>query len=279
MIGSRKKMLGVKLIILLAGVNAVFGHGYFVRPESRISQCNKGQSRTPGLWWPTDGSGMPDQGCREAFQQTQHHSSFTNRMAYRFRFAGADRRRLETGGFMPLDQVCSVGNRFPAADVRTNWTRTPITVGINNNQAVIDFEFCATAPHNPARWFFYHHEHDVKDRPIRWDTLRYIGELGDTPLIHSPTTVPNCFIHDDPHNGVYRFRYQLPVARRGTYVVVWYSGEFFQSGGYVQCIDYERKVSPRASGSEPSPHPEPYDYVGEEERFNYGEVPSQFQDV
>lgn len=262
-------MWTAKLLILLAACShAVLGHGYFVNPESRISKCFMGQSRAPGLWWPENGSGIPDPGCREAFQRTGHRPSFENRMGYRFTFSGGDRKRLERGDFMPLHQVCSVGGRFPAADVNTTWTRIPITVGINNNQAMINFEFCATAPHNPARWFFYHHEYDVKDRPIRWDTLRYMGEIGDTPLIRSPTTVPNCFIHDAPHNGVYRFTYPLPVARRGTYVIVWYSGPFFQEGGYVQCIDYERKVSPHGYGSDPPSHPTPYDYVGEEAEYS-----------
>lgn len=265
-------MIVAKLFVLcVLSTVGVYGHGYFVNPESRISKCNMGQARTPGLWWPTNGANMPDPACREAFQQTWHHASFTDRMAYRFIFSRGDRHRLETGGFLPLDKVCSVGGQFPAADVKTNWTRIPVNVGINNNQAVIDFEFCATAPHNPARWFFYHHEHDVLDVPIRWDTLRFVGELGDTPLIYSSTHVPNCFIHDNPHNGVYRFKFQLPVARRGTYVIVWYAGPRFMEGGYVQCIDYERNVTPLASGSDPSPNPDAYDYVGDEKQYLYSE--------
>lgn len=247
------------VLILTSLLAGVYGHGYFVHPESRISKCNMGMARTPGLWWPPDGSGMPDEACREAFQTTGHHGSFIDRMGYRFTWLNADRHSLERGLLLNVSQVCSVGGRFPAADVRANWKRVPIKVAMNRHDATIDFEFCATAPHNPARWFFYHHEYDVRDRPIRWDTLKYIGELGDTPLIRSATPVPNCFTHDDPHNGVYRFRYNLPVAKRGTYVIVWYAGAFFQHGGYVQCIDYERHVSSMGAGSG-DPIADPYDY-------------------
>lgn len=252
-----KKMLTAVLFASL--LVSVYGHGYFVSPESRISKCNHGQARTPGLWHPPGGSGMPDPGCREAFQATGHWPSFTDRMAYRFVWRGADRASLESGRLLNVTQVCSVGGRFPAADVVTKWSRTPIRIAKSHDTVVIDFEFCATAPHNPARWFFYHHKHDVLDVPMRWDTLDFIGELDDTPLIRSPTPVPNCFTHDDPHNGVYRFKFPLPVARRGTYVIVWYAGAFFQHGGYVQCIDYEAEVSPNGAGVG-DPMYDPYNY-------------------
>lgn len=251
------------LAALLSVVTSSHGHGYFAHPESRTSKCFEGLGFMPHLSWPADGSMIPDHACRTAFQETRSQSSFTDRMGYRFTFPGGDRHRLERGELLEDRKVCSVGGRFPAADVATNWRRIPISTGYNSHHALVHFEFCATAPHNPARWFVYHHAANSSEVGMRWSNLQFVQELGDTPLIRSSTPVANCFSHGQPHDRVYRFALDLPVARIGTYVIVWYAGPAFQEGGYVQCIDYARNVVSGQAGEEPICKQDPYAYEGE----------------
>jgi chitin-binding protein len=249
-----------EFVVLFAIVSCVLGHGYMVVPQARQSMCFEGQSHMPGLW----SGNIPDPACRAAFNYVRakgNPSPQEGTPAEVFQF----QQRNEFANFntapghnpnnypniVPNGEICSAGNNWPdrtsprqfgdktGLSVLAPWRKNTIRTNNIGGYQAVRFQYCATQPHNPSVWHVYYQPGDSSQTVIRWDTLSYLGEIGNILPRTSPTTIPNCFSNGVPHNIYYEFTIGIPMPiEGGTIVIAWQRidpvGEFF-----MECIDYQ----------------------------------------
>lgn len=252
------------LLLVSLFVTNIAGHGYL--PNSRTSSCFGGNSRVNGVW-----NGLPGNnqfpGCNEAFRDAiargvSGTNQFVSRMAYVGHNPGGRRDAFENGTLLANSEVCSSGSQrtyrisgsdFTSMDKPFPWTLHKIS----NRAGVTDVEliWCATAPHNPNRWFIYHFPHNPHHTAVTWDRLYFVGELENIPLTTSSTVIPGCFIHDSPHNLYYRIRVPVNLRQAGTLVIVQQTTGFFAFEFNINCLDYS--TGNNDPGTPPPPPPPP----------------------
>jgi predicted carbohydrate-binding protein with CBM5 and CBM33 domain len=253
-------MYAVKLLVLLF-VGYVHGHGYISVPHSRVSRCFLGNARVAGVW---TGGSTGDQGCDQAFRDALSRGSpsataqFTSRMAYVGQNLGGLRSAFENGQLLSNSEVCSAGSQatyrgtadFRSMDGAFGWYLNELPRS-NGRYTDVRLQFCATAPHNPNRWFIYHFKHDPRTVPVTWDRLEFVRELPNQDLLTTPGPLSSCFVHDSPHNSFYDLSVPLDLQAVGTIVVVQQTTGWFNYEYNINCVDY------RTGSSSPPPPPPP----------------------
>lgn len=262
--------------ILLAIACQISGHGFMTTPKSRIVQCfEDDQPLVPNLWWRDGGVDIINPGCKAAFQYLYNkYSNYPdNQLTATYPFTQSNEFANVNPNYAlgPMhvvdvtgnDNVCSAGavDRTKQFGDKSGFDQvadyTFNIINTDNNYADVEFVFCATAPHNPSKWWVYSTTNGFNPQTtkVTWDKLTFVGEVGDVPVKRSSTTIPYC-----TNGSYYKFTMTVPANPTGTYVVVWQRvdpvGEFF-----VSCMDY--KTKPNADlgvdhGEEESvPHPPP----------------------
>lgn len=253
---------------LLCGLSTVRPHGYLT--HSRVASCLSGPNDAntfPGLWWPEDGSGIPQPQCRAAAQYirtkylSQGSAYASDAMVYQFiqiaEFAnlnpnyndGPNSIRMVTGN----ENVCSGGavdnSQRPFGDksgfdIVSSWREYSLVPNLGNNFSHVELTFCVTADHAPSKWWVYEtvSGFDPHVHRLTWDRLRFVSELNNLPLKVGAENPAYCRT-----NRYYTINAAIELNPVGTIVLVWQRidpvGEFF-----IQCMDY-RNANPSHSPS------------------------------
>ncbi|MBH3409597.1 MULTISPECIES: lytic polysaccharide monooxygenase [Pseudomonas] len=179
-------------------------HGAMETPVARQLFCYKAQD----YYWPEDGSGIKDPGCRAAYQHV--YKKFGNDKAqaeYQFVQWSEVSKNIPEPGYedfknvkaaIPDGQLCSAGNSVakPAAlkphqtvndksglDVPAQW---PAHLLVKDNDNKVELVYYAQVPHSPGFWEIYITKpgFDRTKKALAWDDLEAepIAKFGDIPV-------------------------------------------------------------------------------------------------
>nr|AGS18777.1 GP37 [Pieris rapae granulovirus] len=229
------------LLMMFTMLESVFGHGYLVYPLARQRFCYNQQD----YYWPTDGTGIANSGCRKAFQHIYNKNKQNSAMAQAMfnqnteyaAVAGADYRNAThiKRNVVP-HTLCGAGadsydHRFgdkSGMDIATNeWFVNTMTY-----QLATDLYFCPTAIHEPSYFEVYvsKKEYDPNEAALLWSDLTLIHR-NVSKIVQKQLT--NC-----ESNRVYEINnVQLPY-RSGAFVIyVRWQREDIVGEGFYNCAD------------------------------------------
>lgn len=207
---------------VLCTASTAFGHGFTEFPKARQAICQA----QGGYWWPADGSGIPNQACRDAFLVSgyvpfvQEHEVAINVADYQN--ITAVKRAIPDG------QLCSAaGADKRGLDIASShWQKTTITLDANNE---FQLRFNAQTPHNPSFWEFYLSKpsFNADSDTLSWSDLDLIAEFDNTPYYTAPDG-----------NRYYDFQIQIPQGRQGQALLYTRWQRYDPAGeGFYNCSD------------------------------------------
>lgn len=194
-------------------------HGVVEFPIARQLKC----FQDGGFWWPADGSGVPNAGCREAFRRSgaypfQQWNEITG-FPQDYSSQASVEEAIKDG------TLCSAGDPKKAGlDVRsTQWHKTPI----KPQNGKIRMMYYATAAHNPSFVRIYLTKASyVYGDALRWSDLQLVYS-GAAP---APQTIggKRYYVYDVP----------IPAGRTGNAVLYtrWQRQDAGREGFY-NCSD------------------------------------------
>jgi chitin-binding protein len=191
-------MLGVLMLGVFSSAT-IQAHGAPASPVSRALKCYT----DGGFYWPTDGSGVPNAACRQAFLQSGT-LPFTDWPANSVNVADFNNPAAVRAA-IPDGLLCSAGQMGRAGQdaVSPDWHRTPIAP--ENGQIQLDYNL--TKDHVPSFFEFYLSKPGYSgDRPLAWDDLELVQTISDPTGYYLP-------------NGGYRLPVAIPQGREGDAVI------------------------------------------------------------
>ncbi|PSU08192.1 chitin-binding protein [Photobacterium ganghwense] len=147
-------------------------HGYTDFPKARQMFCVE----DGGYYWPTDGSGIPNQACRAIFQESGAYPFVQN---HEFSANVADYTDLNAVKAVVADgQLCygSDPKKSGMGVASGQWQRTAMQSG-----ETFQLKFRATAPHNPSFWEIYLSKpsYNAAHSRLAWDDVELIAKHGN----------------------------------------------------------------------------------------------------
>lgn len=163
-----KKTSLVILPLMLPGIisHQALAHGWTDYPKARQTICAEG----PGIWWPIDGSGIPNLACRAAF-----HKSGTYQFQQKNEFSANVSKYKDINRVKEVVKdglICSAGDtRKSGISIGSaDWQRTTMKSG-----EIFTLRYRATETHTPHFWEFYLSKpgYDANN-PLTWNDLEKI---------------------------------------------------------------------------------------------------------
>ncbi|EFA84504.1 phospholipid-binding protein [Heterostelium album PN500] len=153
----------LSVILFLAIAASVNGHGYTVYPPARQQICVSNNQNS--IWWPSDGSGIVDSWCRNAWNAVYNKYN-QNPSAAQTQFVQINEYAVLIPNYaqgLPAlkaavpSNICGAGASNANAQfgdksgfsIVNNWPSTKINAPVGANSVNITFTWCATAVHNP----------------------------------------------------------------------------------------------------------------------------------
>ncbi|WP_174990011.1 lytic polysaccharide monooxygenase [Pandoraea aquatica] len=225
------------MTLAAAASTAAYGHGAIESPMARQYQCKL----DGGHWQSSDGSAVPNAGCRAAWQilkDENPHRQFDQWNEFAG-FAPNQGQNLEdVKRTIPNGLLCAGGDptkRGMDAPQSAGFRKTEIQNG------KMTLTWYATATHNPSFMRAFITKPGWQNtQPLRWEDLEPIYE-GETPM---------------PVDDRYRYELQLPPGRTGDAIIysIWQRRDSGNEGFY-NCAD----VTFKGDGGPP---PSPWHYKG-----------------
>ncbi|KAF2073665.1 hypothetical protein CYY_005015 [Polysphondylium violaceum] len=236
------------LVFLIVCVSFTNGHGYGVGSlMSRQIKCTTSPSFS--IWWPEDGSGIGDLGCKNAFQYVKAKTGSAD--AARYQFVQKNEYSVlipnYAAGYSALTaavpkSLCSAGavsagGQFgdkSGMSIPNTWLLNKITVpSTSASSKNVTFEFCATAAHNPSYWEFYVTKSgfNIKTQNLTWNDLTLIQSTPNTPAVTN--TAANC-----ESSKAYKIPITLPARYQGATLLVRWQRIDSVGECFINCSDF-----------------------------------------
>lgn len=219
---NRGNILAVLAMSLLFSTNSSQGHGFTEIPKARQTVCKE----QGGYWWPADGSGIPNQACRDSFlisghyPFTQDHEVAANVEDY------LNDSAVKVA--VPDGTLCAAGSPQKAGlnIASEHWQKTTVTP---DSAGKILVRFNAQVPHNPSFWRFYLSKpsFNADTDLLKWDDLQLVSSFDDTPFYTAA-------------NGqrYYDFQVSIPSDRQGQALLYTRWQRYDAAGeGFYNCSD------------------------------------------
>jgi len=206
----------------MAWANQAHAHGAVAYPVSRQYQCYK----EGGFWYPADGSGIPNAGCRAGFQAVSDNQVYPYQQWNEVSANPADYHSMDSiKKAVPDGLLCAGGDqKKKGLDVpqSAGWHKTSVKAGQS-----IEMIWDATAPHNPSYLTVYITKPGWSPaKPLRWDDLVRIYRE------NAPQPVPGGTVRQ------YKYRIPMPSGRTGSAMLysIWQREDAGREGFY-NCSD------------------------------------------
>lgn len=193
-------------------------HGYAVYPAARQHICHE----QGGLWG--DGSTIPNQACRAAYQESGE-GAFNNKNGYAALVV--DHENPEAVKAVIKDgELChaSIASYSGTGVASENWQRTELVSG-----DTINFQYRATAVHNPSYWEVYISKpgYNPANSRLTWDDVELFATQGNVEPVK---------INGEDH---YQFDIKLPEGRDGEEVTIFSRWQRVDPAGegFYNCSD------------------------------------------
>lgn len=226
-------------ILLIVGlISETLQHGYIV--NSRNHKCYS----DGGFYWPEDGSGIPNEACKQAFNHVLQASG--EQAAISMFTQVNEYAALAGNNYLDLQHIkhdvvntalCSAGaiDSFlqfgdkSGMSIVAPWT-------LNNITDTPQLEFCATAVHNPSIFRIFVSNKNPQTTQLKWQDLKLIANISttDTPSIKCITPTS------------YKLNFKLECAKVGTLFVNWQRLDPVGEGFY-NCFDFSMECNEQCS--------------------------------
>lgn len=229
------------LTVVLCALVGVNGHGYLTNPLARQYRCFK----DGGYWWPTDGSAIPDEACRQSFNHVWHRSGTEAAQAM---FTQVNEYAALAG--MEYDDPAAIADHVVGKDlcsanatglnqfgdksgmsIVANWRRSVI-------EQEIEIEFCATAVHDPSKFKVYltREGYNSSAKALEWSDFDWGADFMNPHP--TPKVSPDCSAELS-----YKLPVKLPYRSSGT-IFVWWQRIDAAGEGFYNCADFEMTPPP-----------------------------------
>ncbi|AGQ20271.1 gp37 [Clostera anastomosis granulovirus A] len=231
----------VRLMLLASLMVAdAFGHGYMVVPLARQRRCYEAQD----YYWPFDGSGIENGGCRKAYQHVYRKSGSAAAQAMfdqSTEYAAIAGPNYEDHNHIRNtvvpDTLCGAG-------ARDAWSRFGDKSGVDvvseqwfpnvlERRPIVDMYFCPTAIHEPSYFEVYvtRDDYRVGVDAVTWEILTLVYR-NSSNLVHDEV-VQGC-----DSGAVYRLNgVPLPNRSQAFVVYVRWQREDAIGEGFYNCAD------------------------------------------
>ncbi|EGG23278.1 hypothetical protein DFA_05410 [Cavenderia fasciculata] len=194
----------------IMSLSLVSGHGFMIEPKSRQFVCNSNPSNS--IWWPENGDGIVDAGCKAAFKYVKARGGNAQ-----YQFTQANEYSVNipqyANGYSALtaavpQYLCSAN-----ADGTGNFgDKTGMSAGVPSlvggawtvgttyqvastsvTSKTVNFTFCATATHSPSFWEIYitNPGVNVDTTNLTWNHVSLVQSFGNiVPVTGSWTGCP-----------------------------------------------------------------------------------------
>jgi predicted carbohydrate-binding protein with CBM5 and CBM33 domain len=211
-------------------------HGYPITPLARQASC----ANDGGFWWPADGSGIPNQACRAAFEKETQVSpgnpQYPFVQANEFSARTIDYRNIDAVKVaVPNGLLCSGGDsKKSGMDVPSPyWKQMPLKTDASGK---FDLTFYATMKHDPSFWEVYLSKpgFDPATQQLTWENLDKIASYENIQATGSNYVLPDI---------------QLPRDRIGGRAVIYTRWQRIDSAGegFYNCSDVNIQTPGSAS--------------------------------
>lgn len=236
----------IVLYILCTTVSVnVLGHGYMVYPLARQRHCYNGQD----YYWPVDGAGIKDEGCRAAFQHVYTRNgnnsaaaqAMFNQNAEYAAMAGKDYRNLThiresvvpkyLCGAGAANASARFGDKSGMDTVNVTWRTNTVPYKERDT-----FYFCPTAVHEPGYFEVYvsREGYDAGKSSLQWSDLE---------LVYSNTSnLVTKKLDLCSSDRMYELRdVKIPLRSGGFVMYVRWQREDVGGEGFYNCVDVVHK--------------------------------------
>lgn len=240
-----KQLLSFFSFLIIMSSSQVFAHGYTLDPPARQFLC----ADAGGNWWPEDGSGIPNEACRAAYQTSKTPLLYTQVHEYALNIPNyRDETALQLGVSNGL--LCSAGQeRYRGMSItHPEWQKT--AVPLQGGQYTLKFN--ASVHHAPSFFEVYLSKSGFNSatEQLTWSDLELLDSFENVPLTRT--------------NGIpiYEMPINLPSNRQEAESAILFVRwqRIDQAGeGFYNCSDVvfsSNAASPLPTPEAPTPTPE-----------------------